>query len=852
MKSVSFIVFLLLQQALFAQNFTTATGKVVDSISGEVLAYASVVFANSPVGTMTDNDGLFNLQNASGHDVLTVSLLGYQKKNIRLKRGVRNDDLLIQLQPLSFEIAAVTVRPGKERYSRRNNPAVELIRKVIENKQQNRIENKETYRVNVYEKLSLSIDYFNFDIENNPWMRPFFFMRNYVDTSQWKGQPIIPLSVRETLSEYYYRKKPQTERTVIFAKRHEGVDEPFDTSGVLTANLEEIFKQVDIFGEDINILLNRFVSPLSSTLATAYYKYYVVDTLNVAGDKCVNLAFVPVNMESYAFTGQLYITLDGHYAVKKALLNTPRRINLNWVDQLRIEQEFRREADDTWVLSEENTFGNFYPVKGVQELYAHRFRSFDAYSFTIDDDSIFHRQGAVRVLPEAYDRDDEYWKTRRPLPLPGKEAALSGLLAELKQHTVYNIVLKSLEILVLDHIPTASEGRKSRLNIGPVYSFYGRNYIEGDRFRLGGMTTANLHRRWFAGAYMAYGLRDRQIKYQLRLTHSFDRKRYHEKERPVHTLSLSHGYDIHTPGHDLLNDEDNLYALQVGKAETRMQYIRRTTLRYEKEWQSNLTAKIWAEHAQLLPAGTLLFNRFDSEDACVAVPSFRTSELGIQLRYAPGETKYDSREGDHSAFNLSKDAPVLKLSHQTGFRGIGGSDCRYNHTEFSASKRIWLSSFGHIDACVKTGKVWNRVPFPLLVLPNVNRSIMIEQETFMLMRAMEFVSDEYVSLFLTYYLKGWILNRIPVVNRLKLREVVSFSGMYGRLRDTNNPGLQPIGLFQLPENVYLFEKTPYMEASIGIENIFKIVRIDYFRRLTYRNSPEIDTSGFRIAMRFAF
>ena len=230
--------------------------------------------------------------------------------------------------------------------------------------------------------------------------------------------------------------------------------------------------------------------------------------------------------------------------------------------------------------------------------------------------------------------------------------------------------------------------------------------------------------------------------------------------------------------------------------------------------------------------------------------SFNKTELGVQLRYAPGERAYNGRAGRESPFNLSKDAPIFKISHQMGFKGLGG-DYRYNHTEISAEKRIWLSSFGHIDALVKAGKVWDKVPFPLLILPNTNQSLTIQPEAFNMMNAMEFVTDQYVSWYLTYYLKGWILNRIPVVKWLKLREVVSFSGVYGNLTDKNNPDLTP-GLFRLPDGTMEMGNTPYMEFSVGLENILKVLRVDYYRRLTYLDNPGIKKGGFRIALRFSF
>ena len=256
-------------------------------------------------------------------------------------------------------------------------------------------------------------------------------------------------------------------------------------------------------------------------------------------------------------------------------------------------------------------------------------------------------------------------------------------------------------------------------------------------------------------------------------------------------------------------------AWKVGEPVTMMQYIRKTMLQYQKEWLNGLTLTTWARNENNEAAGTLRYDRYNADGTLTNLKSFTNTELGTQ-------------------------------------KNVLGGDFNYNHTEISAEKRIWLSSFGHIDALVTAGKVWDKVPFPLLIMPNTNQSITIQPQAFNMMRALEFVSDQYVSFYFTYYMKGWILNRIPGVKWLRLREVISFSGFYGGLTDKNNPALDPTGLYRFPEGTSPMGRTPYLEASVGLENIFKILRIDYYRRLTYLDQPNIKKGGVRIALRFSF
>ena len=725
-RFIRYIILIALLQAVagiflsHAQSFTSASGIVKDSITGEPLPFVSVYFDGSTIGAMTDDNGTFTLQNNQGYTKLAAASLGYDTKFIDLKPGKKNDNLEVLLKPTAFEISEVVVKPKREKYTRKDNPAVELIKKVIAHKNDNRIEAKPEYQTEVYEKLSLSLDNFNPNLDKNKFLKKFKFIKNYLDTSEFNGKPILTVSVRENLSDFYYRKSPKAEKTIVRAKRMQGIDKTLDDGGGITSNLEEIFKSINIFDNNIPILLNRFVSPLSSTLATTYYHYYIMDTLDVGGDKCVDLAFVPANSESYGFTGRLYITLDGNYAVKKVLLNTPANINLNWVDKLRIEQEFKQMPDSTWVLDQENTFVNFYVVKGTQQLYAHQLRNYDNYNFNVQNaDSVFGLLGALHVLPEATAQPDTFWTHNRPIPLKEKEDALKDLLGQLRKVPAFNAIIKTAEILITGYIPTANDKKVTKFDFGPMNTTFSANHLEGFRMRVGGMTTANLNPYWFASGYLAYGTNDRKIKYNLKLTHSFTKKEYHEGENPVNNLSFIQEYDVYTPGQDFLfTSKDNIFvAWKVGEPVTKMQYIRKSVLQYEKEWLNGLTWKSWIMNQNNEAAGTLQYIKRDESGNLYHIKDFTTSEIGTQLRFAPGERAYNGRSGKESVFNLSKDAPVFKLSHQLGIKGVLGGDYNYNHTEISAEKRIWLSSFGHIDAQVKAGKVWDKVPFPLLILP---------------------------------------------------------------------------------------------------------------------------------------
>jgi hypothetical protein len=839
----------------------TVRGVVKDSLTGEPLAFVSIVLEGElrkggvQGGGITDAKGYFSLPNREGTSFLVASFLGYQTKRVRITGG----ELTVFLNPVAFELGEVTVKPKRERYSRRDNPAVELARNVIAHKRDNRIEAKEQYRVEVYEKLSLAWDDFRLHLDRG-FMKRFAFVRNYLDTSALTGQPILTLSMRETLSEKYYRRAPETSRTFIKAHRQEGVDETIDQNGTLSANMQEIFRPVNIFENDITILLNRFVSPLHSTIGTAYYHFYITDTIVVEGDPCATLAFVPSNSEGYGFTGKMSVTLDGKFSVKKLILNLSRKANVNWVDQLRIEQSFRQAGDTTWVVAEENTYISFFAAN-LPRIYAHQVRNYDHYDFEPSADSIFALSGDLHILPCAEAQTDTFWRQARPNPLLGKEDILSSLLRELRAVPVFNVLIKTGEILISGYIPTTEDQNRSPFDFGPATTFLSGNSVEGLRFRIGGMTTAQLHPHLFAEGFLAYGTNDRRFKYQTNLTYSFNPKKVHVKESPFHALSFLCEYDIYTLGQDFLyTNKDNLFISPPGvnRDAAKMQYIRKTVLNYEREFPSGFSFKTWLQRSNNEAAGMLYYKPLSDFEQ---IKAFTTTETGLTLRYAPNESAFNSRRGKNSRLNLSsKDVPILTLSHYVGIKGLFGGKYSYHHTELSAEKRIWFSSFGHVDAKVKAGGIWNTVPFPLLILPNTNQSFTIQPETFNLMRPIEFVADRYVALYATYYLKGWILNRTPVIKWLKLREVVSVNAFWGSLsarNDPNNPRSSgSSGLFHLPEGTHVVGKVPYVEASVGVENIFKCLRLDYYRRLTYLDARQgmsaLRKGALRMALRFTF
>lgn len=835
----------------------SASGVVIDSLTNKPMEYIAVYIEKTSTGCVTNYNGEFFLSDDSGKNILVVSAFGYKTKHITLKPG-KNLGLTIKMQEESIRLESAIVKPKREKYKKKENPAVELIRNVIANKDKNRIESKDHFKSNLHEKLTLSLDDYTPDFEKK---KKLTFLKEHIDTSEITGKPILTFSIREKLSDYYYRKSPKTEKTVQKAVRHEGIDEELDRNGGLTSTLDQLLTGVDIFDNEIAFIANRFVSPVSSTLATSYYKYYIMDTVKVDNMPCIDLAFVPFNSQSFGFTGRLYITTDGNYSVKKVQLNFPSSSNINWIDNLRIDQEFQLTDEGLWALKREDSYVNLTLFEGTQGIFAHQTRSFD--KFVTDDPTLaknpaYRIDGSTKVLPGAKKQDEEYWKNNRITSLNNREVAITKVTEDLKKNTNITFWTRAIDAFVSEWIPSAKSKEFSKFDIGPILSFLSWDYIEGWRVRAGGMTTANLSDQWFANGYLAYGFKDQKIKGSIELTHSFNKKEYHKNEKPLNNLSFSYTYDLYS-SETIGEQHDIVTSFKSGNA-VKYQYIQKIKVNYEKQWLNSLRSNIWLENLSYTPAteytpdglpanGTLFYRLQGATNPTDYIRNFKTTELGASLRWAPGEKVFNAVS---QRANIDKDTPIFTLTHKLGTAGYAGGEWNfgksansyfYNATTLEIFKRFRISIAGFLDAKVTAGKVWNQVPYPLLMLPASNQSFSYRRETFHTMNALEFVTDQYVQANLTWHMKGLILNRIPLLKRLKLREIVCYNIAYGSLSDKNNPSLHPGRLFELPEGTRTLDASkPYMEIGAGLENIFQLFRVVYFYRIpTY---PHPDNADF--------
>ena len=842
------LVGLLCLFSLEGQNEIRIKGLVTDSVSGEPLPYVSIIVKGTTTGAATDLDGRFSLtvpSSASGK-MLEVSYLGYSTKQVPLKSG---QSLSIQLAPTGIALNEVVVKPGRERYRRRDNPAVAFVKNVIERRNANDPRNHDYYSYDRYQKMVFAMNDYKPKKREDGKTGKFDFLEEFIDTLD-VGTTILPISEKEHFETVYYRRDPHSEKRLVKGNKSAGVDEVFSRDGIQQF-LNEAFREVDIFRNNIPLFLQRFVSPLSS-LGPTFYKYYLMDTLEIDGQKCMDLGFVPFNSESFGFTGHLYVTLDSTYFVRRVLLNVPKDINLNFVSHMTIDQTFRREPDGTRLITKDDIRVNFKLSEKSKGMFAQRLIVYSNHSFEPDTAqlAIFEQPAPSITLKEAYTQTDKFWEENRPQEGRRRNPnTVDKLMAKLRSIPIFYVTEKIVTILVSGYVPATKDEANNKFEFGPMNTTISGNAIEGARFRVGGTTTPQFHKRLTLDGFAAYGVRDKKMKYDALVEYSFiDRKQY-RKEFPMHSIRFEYMYDINKLGQQYMyTSKDNFLLAIRRKRDTRATYLRKAELTYTREHYNGISYSAVLRNKREYATPYAVFDRINADGSLTSLDHYDMTELELNFRYGYNEKFYQTR---NNRIPITFDAWVFNLSHVMGWKGFLGSSYNYQRTDIGLQKRLWFSAFGYTDIILKAGKVWTKVPYPLLILPNANLSYTIQPEAYTNMNAMEFINDEYASWDVTYYMNGLLLNRIPLIKKLKWREVFCFRGLWGHLSDKNNPA-KSTGLFAFPEGSMTLGKAPYMEASVGIENIFKFLRLDYVWRLNYRDNPDIQTHGVRCTMRIQF
>lgn len=847
----------------------TVSGIVVDAKSGSPLPFVNVYYEGKGVGAATDENGNFSVPYRKGWNILTISSVGFKKMEIPISGPIEN--LKVRLEVNSQTIKGVSIKGKRKKYDRKNNPAVELMRKVIAAKKHSDLRRHDYFSYQKYEKRTFALNEFTEKVFDDEHFKKLPFLKERVETCPETGKLILPISVDETFSKRIFKKDGNIDKTIVEGRNSTGLNEFFNTGDIATTMIEDVFTDVDIYDNNIHVLQSEFVSPLSSSSGISFYRYFIADTLDVDGIRCIEVTFTPNNSQDFGFNGSLYIMADSTYRVHKATLNLPHNNAVNFVSDMYVSQEFETLPTGEQVIVNDNMIVQISVIGSFTKFHIKRDTYYSNYSLEEIPEKEFKFLGKERLLADAMMKDNKYWNSVRPEPLTEKESTMDDFLKKMESTKGFKFVLFVAKAFIENFVETSTDREKpSKVDIGPINTIFSQNFVDGFRLRMSAQTTANLNPHLFAKGYVAYGFKDHKWKGMGELTYSFNKKAYLPREFPVNNLTVTYQYDDASPSDIFMpTDKDNVFTSFRWTKVNHMNYVQKLRVLYEREWENGLrlTAQVKKESNEATAA--LFYQPLDgtgtpSPDKNLHINKFEMADVMIGLRFQPGATYINTKQRRIATNN---DSPIFELNHTIGLKNVLGNDYTYNYTEAKVYKRLYLSSWGKIDTYVKGGIQWNKVPFPLLIMPAANLSYIKERETFSLIDNMEFMNDRFVSIMSGWDMNGKILNRIPLIRKLKWREYIGFNMLWGTLTDKNNPFLAKNAgdsrLFYFPgefrkdgtfkyQSRVMDKNKPYFEIVAGIHNIFKILHVEYVRRLNYLDNPDIDKWGIRIMLRMTF
>ncbi|WP_149913566.1 DUF5686 and carboxypeptidase-like regulatory domain-containing protein [Sphingobacterium cavernae] len=826
-----------------AQSFVIK-GNVSDKDTKEPIEFATIAIVGSTHATKTDELGNFEFSIPNRNVNVRVSYVGYPSQDLDLSSGKSNFNIELSSEN---QIAEVVIKRPKLKYSNKNNPAVELIRKVIANRDQNRLMGQDFVEFEQYEKISLGLSNLSPKFVGRKAFKnyQFLFQKQSDSTSTY----VLPAFMEEKVSKVYYRNDPKKTKKYIIAEQKAEFDPKFIDNEGLSNYFNKLYDKVDIYDNNITLLTNQFLSPIANSAPT-FYRFYITDTIKTTTPFLVELSFFPRSKTDFLFQGKLYVTLDGQYAVQSAKMKVNEDINLNFVRDLNIELSFEKDNINKYYLSRSALgidfalTGKGTGIQGNREVFYK-----DYVNGKSRPDSLYAGAEVEKVIAKpTMPNQRQYWSGLRQAPLSKQEISIYQNIDSLQTMPSFRRFM-DVAALVLSGYKQAGP-----VEIGPVNTFYSYNPIEGLRLRIGGRTTEQLSTRFFSEAYAAYGLEDKKWKYFLSGTYSLNNKSVYKF--PQHYIRASYQHDTKIPGQNLEFIQEDNVLLSFKRGENRSYlYNDIYKLEYKAEFQNNFSINAGLTKWKQNPAGVIRYQIIPEVGDPTTIHQLNTTEASIGFRWAPKEQFYQGKLYRTPIYNKY---PIFTFNYTAGIKGFLEGEYNYHNLTAGAFKRVYLSQFGYADVNLDgTYVLGDKIPYPLLTLHRANQTYAYQLQSYNLMNFMEFISDHHAALNVQYYMNGFILNKLPLIKKLQLREVFSFKGIYGGLRDENNPSINK-DLFAWQRNSddeissFTFGNKPYMEASVGLANIFKVLRVDYVQRLNYRDHPNVSNSGIRARIKVDF
>ncbi len=820
MKRTVLLGILLLLAGIVAGQSTRVRGKITDAKTGEVLPLVNVVFKGTTIGVTSDFDGLYVIETREPVSELQVSFVGYEPQTVKIIPTAFNA-VDFQLVPITFDLEEVKVRPGE-------NPAHAILRNVSDNKKRNNPDEIALYNCTTYTKMELDLTNINPWFKNKKLQKNFGFIFEHMDTSVITGKSFLPVMISEATADYYHRKNPSFSREIVKASRISGIEEDY-TLAQFTGHLHG---NVNLYDNYIDVFDVKFASPLSDH-GLLYYKYFLVDSMQVNGRKTYKIRFHPKGMSTPVLDGEVNID-SASWALQSANVKMMKGLNVNWIRHLVIETKSRLINDSVWFPKQDKIFADFSIVMSdsakVVSFLGHR--QVDYTHVRLNEPipaEVLKLDNNVVISRDVLKNDESYWDSIRPFALSDKEKQIYGMVDSIKNVPLYHNIYTLLSTVLGGYYDTKYVG------IGPYYKMFSFNKLEGARFQLGLRTTMDFSRKIRLSGYGAYGTKDNHFK-------GGGGIEYMVNELPTSKLKLAYKHDAVQLGAGVnAFTEGNILSSVFSRGNNdRLSLVNQGDISYEHEWRQGISNTFAAQMRTIFSSPYVPFVRPDGQ----VVNSIQTFSLQLKTRLSRDEIVVRKT---FDKFSLGSDYPIVGIDLSMGVKGMFKNDYEYYRVVGTVLYDLGIPPIGTSKFIINGGKVFGKVPYPLLKLHEGNATYFYDTYAFSCMNYYEFASDLWVSLIYEHHFKGFFLGKIPLMKRLKWREVFIFKALIGTLEDRNNGSLADTkAILLFPEGMSSVSK-PYFEAGIGIENICRIFRVDAIWRLSHRHSvPGQNVQNFAI------
>ncbi|MCK8522337.1 DUF5686 and carboxypeptidase regulatory-like domain-containing protein [Aquimarina sp. D1M17] len=818
---------------LFSCSFllaqTKVGGQVYDNYK-QPIPFANVVFVNSTVGTITDENGRFYMESDENYSNIKISFIGFKTKNIELTKKVTyNMEIILEEEAAALD--EVVIYKGKT--SKKNNPAIDILRKIWDNRRANGVKKFKQYQYDKYEKLEFDLNTIDSALVNSRIFNGMEFIFDDVDTSRITGKTYLPIFLNEAISKVYGDNTSNDFKEVLTGNKNAG----FSDNQTLIAFVKDLYSDYDVYDNYLKFFDKSFTSPLSRT-GIDVYNYVLTDSAYIDNKWCYNIVYYPRRKNELTFQGDFWVN-DTTWAIKDINLEVTKSANINWVKDLYIEQEFDVLNDSIFLITKDYFQSDFSFSKKEKSrgVYGKRTTLYDNYKFDIKKDKKFYQAQVDPYDQDIYNRADSFWQNARMEELNKDEQKVYKLLDTLRTVKAFKRLYNIGTILATGYIEFDG------FDFGPLFSTVGFNDIEGWRLRAGGRTYFSRNDRWRIEGYGAYGFKDQKFKYGISGKYLIDRK-----SRLI--ASAGNRRDVEQLGASLTNTNDvegrslaSSSIIATGDND-RLTSINLSAFSLQLEPKKNLTLGVTTSFRNLKPADRSRFSLdFVDPDSGELRQEINQTEIGTSIAYFPGR-KTTGYGVDRVVVN-DGDFATLFLNYSVGLKDIIESDFEYQKIQFLYQQPWNIGGFGRLNSTLEVGKTFGDVPLGLLSVIPGNQTYLSIYNTFPLLNFYEFVTDTYATLHLEHNFNGRIFSRIPLLRKLNLRELVGIRGAWGELSEENL-------LLSAPSNEILISPDDeiYWEYSVGVGNIFKIFRIDFHFRGNYFDNP--DARKFGVTGSFGF